>query len=359
MQEEASRKTRALVGLIGKPYPPANAFQGIDMGTVAPTWRIADRRRPDRQPGVWDAYETVFPATGLPTATEPLAVFACLGNHDGDAAGATQQGFVGRKGTQVTIDEATHYPFDGKVRFTVTPRSRCGSRFTCVCPAGAGNRRSGSTTNRRSWQSKPGGYLLVDRTWKAGDRVGAGMPMDIAVTTWTANKNSVSINRGPLTFSLKIGEEYRRAGGTDAWPAWEILPTTAWNYALEFDPQNLAASFRVVERPWPANDMPFTHEGTPLEIQAQARKLPNWKEDHLGLVDKLQPSPVKSSEPVETVTLIPMGAARLRLSAVPVVGSGPDAREWQLPPEPLTSYSRGGPDPYEAMFDGKVPQALQ
>jgi hypothetical protein len=100
--------------------------------------------------------------------------------------------------------------------------------------------------------------------------------------------------------------------------------------------------------------MPFTHEGAPVEILAKARKLANWKEDHLGLVDKLQPSPVKSAEPRETITMIPMGAARIRLSALPVIGTGPDAGEWKLPPEPLVSYSRGAStDPYEAMFDGK------
>jgi hypothetical protein len=52
-----------------------------------------------------------------------------------------------------------------------------------------------------------------------------------------------------------------------------------------------------------------------------------------------------------------MGAARLRLAAIPVLGDGPNSHEWQLPPEPLMSYSRGGPDPYEAMFDGKLPKS--
>jgi hypothetical protein len=35
--------------------------------------------------------------------------------------------------------------------------------------------------------------------------------------------------------------------------------------------------------------------------------------------------PVQSSEPVETVTLIPMGAARLRISAFPVIAN-PEAK---------------------------------
>ena len=47
---------------------------------------------------------------------------------------------------------------------------------------------------------------------------------------------------------------------------------------------------------------------------------------------------LKSSEPVEDITLIPMGAARLRISAFPVIDEGPDAHEWVIPPEakPLT-----------------------
>ena len=40
---------------------------------------------------------------------------------------------------------------------------------------------------------------------------------------------------------------------------------------------------------------------------------------------KLQPSPVLSDQPEEKITLIPMGAARLRLSMFPVIGSGPGA----------------------------------
>ncbi|MCX6877383.1 MAG: glycoside hydrolase family 127 protein [Verrucomicrobia bacterium] len=258
-------------------------------------------------------------------------------------------------GVMVMIDEETHYPFDGNVQFAIAPETPVRFPLYLRVPGWCEKARVTLNGQAVAVQSKPGAYLLIDRMWQPGDRLTLEMPMEIAVTTWTANQNSVSVNRGPLTFSVKIGEEYRRSGGTEAWPAWEIMPTTAWNYALQFDPRKLEASFKVVTKTWPSNNMPFTHQGTPLEIHAQARKLPNWKEDHLGLVDKLQPSPVKSNEPVETVTLIPMGAARLRLAALPVIGTGPDAREWQLPPEPLMSYSRGGPDPYEAMFDGKIP----
>jgi hypothetical protein len=51
--------------------------------------------------------------------------------------------------------------------------------------------------------------------------------------------------------------------------------------------------------------------------------------DSLGLVGKLQDSPVRSNEPTETITLIPMGAARLRISVFPQIGEGARSHEWK------------------------------
>ena len=78
--------------------------------------------------------------------------------------------------------------------------------------------------------------------------------MQIGLRVWTKNKDSVSVDRGPLTYSLKIGEKYVREGGTDAWPAWELHPTTPWNYGLVLDPAKVAESFELVRKPWPASD---------------------------------------------------------------------------------------------------------
>ncbi len=79
--------------------------------------------------------------------------------------------------------------------------------------------------------------------------------MKISTRTWTANHDSVSVNYGPLTFSLKIGERYERedssktAIGDSAWqkdadpskwPAFEIYPTTPWNYGLVLNRKNAA-----------------------------------------------------------------------------------------------------------------------
>jgi hypothetical protein len=198
-----------------------------------------------------------------------------------------------------------------------------------------------------------GGFIRVNRTWNNGDSVTLQLPMQVTTRRWEKNKNAVSVDYGPLTFSLKIGEKWQRYGGTDAWPEFEVFPTTPWNYGLVLD-----GSFELVRHRGPLPEQPFTPDAAPLQIKAQARKIPGWMQDHNGLLNVLQPSPVKSAEPVETVTLIPMGAARLRIAAFPVIGEGADAREWAGSPESLFKASAShcfDGDTVEALCDGIEP----
>lgn len=74
--------------------------------------------------------------------------------------------------------------------------------------------------------------------------------------------------------------------------------------------------------------MPWTLDGVPVELKGQGKRIPQWKLNGQGFVEALQPSPVKTSTPAEPVTLVPMGAARLRIAAFPVVGDGPSAHQW-------------------------------
>ena len=53
----------------------------------------------------------------------------------------------------------------------------------------------------------PLSYIAVRRTWADGDTVTLNLPMRVAVRKWAKNKDSVSVDYGPLTFALKIGEK--------------------------------------------------------------------------------------------------------------------------------------------------------
>ena len=99
-------------------------------------------------------------------------------------------------------------------------------------------------------------------------------------------------------------------------------------YALLVPENTPEKSFQVIKRtgPMPAN--PFTPETAPIRLRAEGKRIEAWRLDSLGLAGPLQDSPVKTEQPTEAVTLIPMGAARLRISAFPVVGQGGSSHQW-------------------------------
>jgi hypothetical protein len=72
----------------------------------------------------------------------------------------------------------------------------------------------------------------------------------------------------------------------------------------------------------------------------------------------VQDSPIRSAEPVESVELIPMGAARLRITSFPVIGEGASAHEWVIAkPPPVSASHCFENDSVEAMIDGIEPKS--
>jgi hypothetical protein len=194
--------------------------------------------------------------------------------------------------------------------------------------------RARVTVNNKEMSVTPvaGQYVRIQGAWKNGDAITLTFPMKVQTRTWEKNKNSVSVNYGPLTFSLKIAENYVKLDSKataqydskwqdnvdqSKWPAFEILPAGPWNYALAGDFSKPDNMFTVVKKPWPADNYPFTQTGVPLELKSKGRLVPGWTIDQYGLCAELPQSPVQTTEPATDITLIPMGAARLRISSFP------------------------------------------
>lgn len=235
------------------------------------------------------------------------------------------------KGT-VTIATETNYPFEEEIRFTIKESTAGEFPVYVRIPVWA----EGATVAVGGAASpvKAGEYAKVSRDWKAGETFTVKLPMKVRVREWTQNQNSVSVDYGALTFSLKIEEQYKPVASDKTtqhdsgwqptadpskWPSHEIYPGSAWNYALVVDKSDPAKSFEVVKRPFPKTGLPFTNDAAPIQIKAKGRKLPGWTMDRHGLVGALPLSPVEADSPVTDVVLTPMGGARLRISAFPVV----------------------------------------
>jgi len=180
--------------------------------------------------------------------------------------------------------------------------------------------------------ARPLSFAVVKREWKDGDVVTLRLPMNITVRKWAKNKDSVSVGYGPLSFSLDIQERWAQYGDQNPkWPEWEVFPKSPWNYGLVLNRRNPAKSFRIERKSGPLAMQPFTPETTPIRLKVRARKIPEWQLDQNNMVGPLRESPAKSDQSREEITLIPMGAARLRISSFPTIGTGPDAHEWVAP----------------------------
>jgi len=229
-------------------------------------------------------------------------------------------------GNTVSIREETDYPFSGKVMLTLECDGAVTFPLYLRVPGWCRGFQVQVNGRTLAAEANPGEYLRLECAWTTGDVINIDMPMSLDLTSWPRT-GSVTVNRGPLSYSLCIGEDWRQCGGTDAWPEWAVIPTTPWNYGLVLGAEDPLADFMVVEQGQVA-DQPWTVEAAPIEINARARRIPAWQLVN-ETVDVLRDSPIRSSEPDETITLIPLGCARLRMSCLPLVSDAPDAQEWQ------------------------------
>ena len=232
------------------------------------------------------------------------------------------------EGKEIVIKEETDYPFDTQVRFTVgTNEAAVNFPFYIRIPSWT--RNASLKVNGKSVVTRlePGKYACIDREWKDGDRVEVDFPMEISFRTWQVNKNSVSVDYGPLTLSLRISEKYVKKNSTETaiwdskwqegadasqWPTYEIYAESPWNYALQVESVKLKE-----RRALKPGVNPFTQADVPLVFEARGKQVPDWKIDEYKLCGVLPYENAAKSDVYETVELIPMGAARLRISAFP------------------------------------------
>jgi len=239
-----------------------------------------------------------------------------------------------RKGNLVTLKQTTNYPFDEHIKIEVNTNMPTNFPLYLRVPGWcnhAGVKVNGQELNAQAAASS---YFRIENNWKQGDVIELTLPMEFKLREWQKNKNSVSLNYGPITFSLKIDEYYKQMDSKKAtmwdskwqsnadqtkWPAFEIYPASMWNYGLILTNKPLSDQFKLIRKPWPANNFPFTQETVPFLVKAKGKMIPEWTLDKYGLCDVLPESPVATSTKEENIDLIPMGAAKLRITSFPVI----------------------------------------
>ena len=232
---------------------------------------------------------------------------------------------------KVTVTETTNYPFDENITITID-KGKAEFPLYLRIPTWTKNAEVYVNGEKQTVTPVSGKYSCISREWKKGDSVSLRVPMSLSMRRWQVNKNSVSVDYGPLTLSLKIKERYvnrdsketaihdsqwQKNADASQWPTTEIYADSPWNYALYLNPANALGDIEGVKKPWPADNFPFTLESVPLEFKAKGRQVPSWTLDATKLCGVLPDECAPKAVTLDDITLVPMGAARLRISAFP------------------------------------------
>lgn len=228
-------------------------------------------------------------------------------------------------GVKVSVSLDTDYPFRDTLALTIAPERAARFPLVLRVPGWAG----GATVRVDSGplvRMKPGTLHRIEREWSGRSDVTIRFPMDARVSV--RYNEAVAIERGPLVYALKIDEQWTRVNADKPRRElphgdFEVRPTGPWNFGLIGSGQGIAG-LAFEERP--VGERPFSPEGAGMIARAMGRRIPAWKIER-GWAGELSPSDGAwadesrrpTSEPEETVTLIPYGCTNIRITEFPKV----------------------------------------
>lgn len=218
----------------------------------------------------------------------------------------------------ITINEFTNYPFDEKLGFAINTTEAVAFPLKLRIPAWCqtpqirvnGVLQTGLLT---------GEFYTINRTWNDKDTVQMELPMEVLVNEEV--NNSVSIQRGPLVYSLKMQEKWtKKTTYANDFYEYEVTPENDWNYALALDKKNPASSVQVNKLAMPEN--PFVQATTPVTLTVPAKKLASWGYAYNTKFACDPPfGPVETTAATENLVFVPFGAENIRVTCFPVVGT--------------------------------------
>ena len=230
------------------------------------------------------------------------------------------------KGSRIKLKTVTAYPFDETVKIEVLENS-ASIDFSIYLRIPAWSKKTTVSINGKEeyFTDSANGYVEVASNWKKGDVLEIKFEVDITCTKW--KNGSITVDRGALSYSVKIDEEWKVVtddAGTYAHPEnylfenYEVLPSTPWNYGFCIKGEDIKSCVEIKELKKKPADQPWTLENAPIVLTAKAKRIPEWViEDDMAA--ELQASPAYTLSEEEIIELVPLGCARLRMSCLPSV----------------------------------------
>lgn len=221
-------------------------------------------------------------------------------------------------GIPVKLQVMTNYPFEEEIRIGITLKKTAQFPLKLRIPEWC-KKPQISINGHTLAGVKTGQIYTISRTWNDNDQLLIRFPMDVKLTDQV--NNSVTVERGPLVYGLKMDAQYRvtKKHPVDGFFDYEVSPSSAWNYGLVLNGKDLTGTIKVQHSAMPEN--PFIQATTPVKLTVTAKKIPSWTLASNKMHSAEVPlSPVSSAEQTEEITLTPFGTENIRISNFPVIG---------------------------------------
>ncbi len=207
-------------------------------------------------------------------------------------------------GIKYTITEKTEYPFEEKIDFKFSVSDGAEIPFIFRIPAWCKN--AAVSLNGKNLPFEGNGLVKIDAL-AGGDTLTLFMPMEIRQIS---ERHWSHFERGPLVFALPVKHTTVKEDAEERFSPLSMEPQTQWNYAVAPD------SPAKLVKPDNGNAYPF--DVPPVAVEVAAKKVAGaFEELYQERYTPAVPLFCKSSEKVENIQLVPMGATETRLTAFP------------------------------------------
>lgn len=150
-------------------------------------------------------------------------------------------------------------------------------------------------------------FVIVKKAFHKGDQIHVRLEMKAHASFWY--HDTLAVERGPLIYGLDIKERWEVKKEVSGVKDYYVFPESSWNYALD---KSLPCQVEEQE----LTDIPFSKENPPVRLKMEACQVEEWLQKD-GDAREIPTSPITGQRKKETVSLIPFGCTKLRISQFP------------------------------------------